>query len=234
MNEMPAKVPGPGKVAGWTLAAVLLLALGALVLLLLAVAVSNGVGADLDRRLLLAFRDPANLADPLGPAWLEVVVRDVTALGGLPVLALMTLFAGAWLWLVRRRQLAVFLVVAIAGGSLFNTLLKELVQRPRPDLFPHGTAAALSSFPSGHATMSAVFYLTVGGLLALSTPLLREKVFFLAWSVALVALVGVSRLYLGVHWPSDVLAGWIAGSCWALLALLLGRRYFLPQPPAAL
>ena len=176
-----------------------------------------------DQSVLLWFRNKADLSDPIGPQWLEVVVRDITALGGLLILGLLTIAACGYLWLTQRHRLALFVAVSIPAGSLLNTLLKEYFTRPRPDIVPHGTGAALSSFPSGHAMMSAVVFLTLGALLSLSTENTRIKIYILFWSVFLTVIVGISRVYLGVHWPTDIIAGWIAGGTWAILCLLVGH-----------
>jgi len=176
-----------------------------------------------DQSVLLWFRNKADLSDPIGPQWLEVVVRDITALGGLLILGLLTIAACGYLWLTQRHKLALFVAVSIPAGSLLNTLLKEYFTRPRPDIVPHGTGAALSSFPSGHAMMSAIVFLTLGALLSLSTENTRIKIYILFWSVFLTVIVGISRVYLGVHWPTDIIAGWIAGGTWAVLCLLVGH-----------
>lgn len=176
-----------------------------------------------DQSVLLWFRNKADLSDPIGPQWLEVVVRDITALGGLVILGLLTIAACGYLWLTQRHKLALFVAVSIPAGALLNTLLKEYFTRPRPDIVPHGTEAALSSFPSGHAMMSAVVFLTLGALLSLSTENTRIKIYILFWSVFLTVIVGISRVYLGVHWPTDIIAGWIAGGTWAVLCLLVGH-----------
>ena len=176
-----------------------------------------------DQSVLLWFRNKADLSDPIGPQWLEVVMRDITALGGLLILGLLTIAACGYLWLTQRHKLALFVAVSIPAGALLNTLLKEYFTRPRPDIVPHGTGAALSSFPSGHAMMSAVVFLTLGALLSLSTENTRIKIYILFWSVFLTVIVGISRVYLGVHWPTDIIAGWIAGGTWAVLCLLVGH-----------
>jgi len=176
-----------------------------------------------DQSVLLWFRNKADLSDPIGPQWLEVVVRDITALGGLVILGLLTIAACGYLWLTQRHKLALFVAVSIPAGALLNTLLKEYFTRPRPDIVPHGTGAALSSFPSGHAMMSAIVFLTLGALLSLSTENTRIKIYILFWSVFLTVIVGISRVYLGVHWPTDIIAGWIAGGTWAVLCLLVGH-----------
>jgi undecaprenyl-diphosphatase len=185
--------------------------------------VVHGTTAGFDHQLLLMLRNPADIADPLGPEWLEVVVRDVTALGGVVTLGMLTIAVCGYFWLQQKPRMALFVMLSIAGGSLFNSLLKEIFERPRPDLVPHSTAAAMSSFPSGHAMMSAVVYLTLGALLAHASSKLSIKLYILGWSIVLTIMVGVSRVYLGVHWPTDIIAGWIAGGIWALLSLLASR-----------
>ena len=206
---------------------IILVSLGLFVFFKLTEGVFDGDTSGFDQSVLLWFRNPSDLSDPVGPAWLEVVVRDITSLGGLVILGLLCVAACGYLWLRRQHRLALFIAVSISCGSIANALLKEFFSRPRPDLVPHETAAALSSFPSGHAMMSAVVYLTLGALLSLSTDDSRIKVYILSWSVFLTVLVGVSRIYLGVHWPTDIIAGWIAGGTWALLSLLVSRWIFL-------
>ncbi len=181
-----------------------------------------------DSALLLALREPGDRSDPLGPPWLEGAARDVTALGSLVVLGLLTLAVAGYLALGGKRHAAWLTVAAVAGGQLLNTLLKAGFARPRPDLVPHAVEVFSASFPSGHAMASAATYLTLGALLARVQRRRRLKLYTLGLAVALTLLVGVSRVYLGVHWPTDVLGGWAAGAVWALLcwlaALWLQRR----------
>lgn len=186
----------------------------------------DGSTGDFDRRVLLWFRNPLDVTDPVGPQSLEVLVRDITALGGVLVLGLLSLFACGYLWLRRQPGLAIFVAISVTLGTLINTVLKEVIARARPDLFAHATEAAFSSFPSGHAMMSTMVYLTLGALLSLSTEYRRIKIYILFWSVVLPLIVGLSRLYLGVHWPTDIFAGWVAGATWSLLCLLTYHRYF--------
>ncbi|MCK5360979.1 MAG: phosphatase PAP2 family protein [Gammaproteobacteria bacterium] len=185
--------------------------------------VIEGETSGFDQRVLLWFRNPDDLSEPIGPAWLEVVVRDITAMGGLLILGLLTIAACGYLWLTQRHKLALFVAIAIPTGSLLNAVLKDFFSRPRPDIVPHASAAAFSSFPSGHAMMSAAVFLTLGALLSLSTENKRIKIYILSWSVFLTIMVGISRIYLGVHWPTDIIAGWIAGATWAMVSLLLGH-----------
>lgn len=208
--------------------------LGALVLLALAVGgiwafaevadeVIEGTTRNLDRDLLLAFRTPGDPAAPIGPTWVQEIMRDLTALGGTAILTLTT-FAVAGFFLLRgRRGSALYLLVAVGGGLLLSTVAKQIFERPRPDLVPHGSFVHTASFPSGHSMLAAVTYLTLGVLVARTLPERRLKVYVLALAALIAGLVGVSRVYLGVHWPSDVVAGWLAGLAWASLCILGAR-----------
>jgi undecaprenyl-diphosphatase len=177
-----------------------------------------------DERVLLAFRTAGDPADPVGPHWFEEMVRDFTALGSTGVLTIVTLSVAGWLVVMGKGRTAAFVLVAVAGGVIASSLLKLGFARPRPDLVPHGMMVFTNSFPSGHAMMSAVVYLTLGDLLARAQRSVALKVYILSLAVFLTVLVGLSRIYLGVHWPSDVLAGWAVGACWALFCWLLMSR----------
>jgi undecaprenyl-diphosphatase len=202
--------------------------------LALASEVLEGETDALDTKLLLALRNPQNLADPIGPGWLEESARDITGLGGYVILTLVTLSALAYLLMAKKRGAAVLVLSAIVGGMLLSTLLKLGFERPRPDLVSHETRVYTASFPSGHAMLSAVTYLTLGALLTRIQKRRRIKAFIMTVAVLLTLLVGVSRTYLGVHWPSDVLAGWAVGAAWASLcwfvALQLQRRGQIEKP----
>jgi undecaprenyl-diphosphatase len=181
-----------------------------------------------DRAMLLAFRNPMDLANPIGPRWLEIVFRDITSLGGATVLTLMTIAVTGFLLIDGKRGAAVLVLASVTGGVLLSGILKLGVDRPRPDLVPHLVEEYTASFPSGHAMLSAVVYLTLGGLLSRVEGPQRIKIYILSVSLILTFLVGLSRIYLGVHWPTDVLAGWCAGATWAVLcwrvALALQQR----------
>jgi undecaprenyl-diphosphatase len=190
--------------------------------------VTEGDTQSLDRTLLLALRNPDDPSDPLGPRWLEELGRDVTALGGVGVLLFITVATAGFLALDGKSHAALFLVVAVVGGLIASSLLKRSFERPRPDLVPHGSYVYTSSFPSGHSTMATATYLTLGALLARVSPTRVLKIYFLSLAILVSLAVGVSRVYLGVHWPTDVFAGWTLGASWALLcwtvALVLQRR----------
>lgn len=185
--------------------------------------VVEGDTASLDRTLLLALRSPGDLADPLGPPWVEELFRDFTALGGVGVLMLLTLAVAGFLLLDRRVRAAMLVLASVGGGFVLSTLLKQLFSRPRPDLVPHESFVYTASFPSGHSMMAAVTYLTLGALLARVQPRRQVKAYLLVLAALVTLLVGISRVYLGVHWPTDVLAGWAAGAIWALLSWLVAR-----------
>jgi undecaprenyl-diphosphatase len=195
-----------------------------LVLTKLANAVGRGGAPAFDEWLILALRTPGNVADPVGPAWLEEMMRDFTALGSTGVLTVMVLAIAGFLAMTRKGHAALFVLVSVAGGVLISQVTKWAYARPRPDLVPHGAEVFSASFPSGHSMMSAVVYLTLGALLARTQSDRAVKAYILAVAVMLTALVGVSRVYLGVHWPTDVLAGWALGGLWALICLLLMQR----------
>lgn len=206
------------------LAAFAVAAGGLLLFLELGGEVLEGEPFAFDRAVLLAMREPGDPADPLGPHWFESMARDLTALGSFAVLALLTLAVVGYLLITRRRAVAAFVAVAVGGGAIASSLLKGLFQRPRPDLVPHAVEVYSHAFPSGHAMLSAVTYLTLGALLARLETRRRAKLYLLGVAVLLTALVGVSRIYLGVHWPSDVLAGWCMGASWAIGGWTLLRR----------
>ena len=205
------------------LLALLLIAAALWAFLGLADEVREGEQFRLDRAILLLFRDAADPTDPIGPPWLESAVRDITALGGTVVLTIVAAGAVIFLFLSGKRGAALFVLAAVVGAITLSFAIKAGIERPRPDLVPHGTAVYTASFPSGHATGAAATYLTLGALLARFQAHRRLKIFLLSFATTLTVLIGLSRVYLGVHWPSDVLAGWTLGASWALLCWLVAR-----------
>ena len=170
----------------------------------------------IDLQIIMWLRAAGNPTDPVGPGWLEDFVRDITALGSPAVLGLIVLIASVFLLLAGKRRLAIFMVLAAGGGTFAVTLLKHAFARPRPQLTPDGLMVYMASFPSGHAMVSAVVYLTLGALIARLAPRTVLKLYIMSVAVLLTGMIGLSRIYLGAHWPSDVLAGWAVGAAWAL------------------
>jgi undecaprenyl-diphosphatase len=183
--------------------------------------VREGETGAFDRTVLLAFRRPDALGTPIGPRWLMETARDITALGGFTVLTLVVGVAFALLLMHRRRLQALIFALAVAVGQCLAWLIKLIVARPRPDLVPHLDLAYSSSFPSGHSAMSPIVYMTLAAIVAAGDPVRAVKALLLGGAVLLALAIGVSRVYLGVHWPTDVLAGWTLGAATALCATLV-------------
>ena len=177
-----------------------------------------------DTWVLRALRQPGNPGLPIGPAWLQSAALDITALGSLTVLGLATFAIAGFLLLQGMTRTAAFVVVATSGGWLLNDLLKETFQRTRPDVVPHLREVMSLSFPSGHAMTSAAVYLTLGALTMRVADRPVTKFYCMAIAMLVTFLVGVSRVYLGVHYPTDVLAGWLMGFTWALACWAVERR----------
>jgi undecaprenyl-diphosphatase len=189
----------------------------------------------LDERIMLGLRVDDDPSRPRGPEWLPGAMRDVTALGSSPVLLIFLMGVAGALAARRQKHALVVLLVASAGGMVLNDLLKGLFSRPRPDLALHLTDVRSLSFPSGHAMVSAIIYLTIAAFLARLVQGRALKVYFVAFAFVLSFLVGVSRVYLGVHYPSDVLAGWCAGLAWALACWMTAgylQRRGTVEPPS--
>jgi undecaprenyl-diphosphatase len=186
--------------------------------------VLEGETRALEEKLLLAMRNAEDLSDPLGPLWLEEMGRDFTALGGVGVLTLLTLSSLGFLLLRRQFHACLYIGVAVGGAILISSLLKTGFDRPRPDLVAYGSYVYTSSFPSGHSMMASAVYFTLAALLASLELSGRVRAYLLAIAALFSFLVGISRVYLGVHWPTDVLAGWTAGIAWALLCWLVGQQ----------
>lgn len=199
-----------------TLLALVLGAAGLFAFARIAAEVGQGDTRALDEWLLIHLRTPGNLADPIGPIWLEEMMRDFSALGSTGVLALMVLAVAGFLAMTRKSYAALMILASVIGGVVISQSVKWTFGRPRPDLVPHGTEVYSMSFPSGHSMMSAVVYLTLGALLARTQAQPAVKAYILAVAMVLTLIVGLSRVYLGVHWPTDVLAGWTLGAAWAL------------------
>lgn len=171
----------------------------------LAEEIGEGETQGFDRAVMLALRQPTDPGEPIGPNWLKLAARDFTSLGSHAVLATITLAVAGYLALNHMRGAALLVLTSVAGGMTLSAVLKLGLNRERPNLVPHVVEVYTASFPSGHAMLSAVTYLTLGALLTRVQPRWLVKAYVLALAVLITLLVGASRVYLGVHWPTDVL-----------------------------
>jgi undecaprenyl-diphosphatase len=201
---------------GWLLTSILIIAALLFAFGLIAQEVVEGEPLAFDRTIMLAFRDAANPSIPIGPPWLLEAARDVTSLGSTIVLGIILFAVVGYLLLDRKRTAAWLMLGAVLGGVALNDLLKFAFARPRPDFVTPSVQVFTSSFPSGHAALSAITYLTLGAILARTHPSFRIRIYFMTLAATATGLVGLSRVYLGVHFPTDVLAGWCIGTAWAM------------------
>ena len=194
---------------------------------------------ELENRIMQAFRSEG---EPLGGEGFVSAMRDVTARGGAVVIVALTIFILGYEWLCRRYRVAILIAVATAGGQALNAGLKHVFARERPEATLHLVEVRSPSFPSGHSMAASIFYLTSGALLARTAKRQREKVYLMGCALLLTAAVGFSRVYLGVHYPTDVLAGWCVGAAWAITCWFVAdwlarrgtlRRENVPADPGA-
>jgi undecaprenyl-diphosphatase len=211
-----------GQEAGVLLAA-LAIVLALLVFSKTAGEMMEGDLREFDDGVLRMMRSADDPSVPIGPAWLVQVAIDVTALGGTGVLAIILLIVVGYLALEGRYDAIALIVIATAGGGVLSELLKWWFARKRPEIVPHLVNVGSASFPSGHSLLAVVTYLTLGAVLARFVPRRRSRTYCIVVSLLLALLIGLSRVYLGVHYPTDVLAGWSAGLAWALPCWLVAR-----------
>lgn len=184
---------------------------------------SQAAPRSFDERVLLNFRDSDDLARPVGPDWLPNVVRDCTSLGSWIVLSTVTISFTVYFVLTRRYAYGAMLLTAVGSGLFIGKLIKNWVERPRPQLVPHGDVVSGESFPSNHALMSTIVYLLLAVLLQRDLPARRVRVLVFLVAALVPLVVGMTRVYLGVHWPTDVVAGWTIGLVWVGLFSVLAR-----------
>jgi undecaprenyl-diphosphatase len=228
-----AATDAPQRVLGavrWAWPTLLLVAAAALALAAHIVEeVAEGDTLRSDRAILLALRHADDPSRPIGPSWLMQTAIDLSALGGFTVLWIFGVVAAGYLILHQRRAAAVWLSASLIGASLFDAGLKSYFHRARPNVVPHLAEVSTSSFPSGHAMISAAAYLSVALMLAETDPRRVGRVYLLIVACVLVVMIGCSRVFLGVHWPSDVAAGWCFGSLWALAVFVAKRALQSPR-----
>lgn len=177
-----------------------------------------------DHAILLAFRRADDPSTPIGPSWLVQSAIDISALGGTTFITLLTIAAAGFLALHKRWRRMFTLISAVGGAAILSSTIKLSLLRERPAIAAHLTEFWSYSFPSGHAMVSAAAYLTVGMMLASTQETKRARIYLVSLAVGMTVLIGVTRIYLGVHWPSDVVGGWCAGAAWALLFWVFMRR----------
>ena len=179
-----------------------------------------------DSDILRALRVDGDPATPIGSAHMAGMVRDLTALGSVIALTLFTAIAVLFLAVQRRWTAALTVLCVIGGGQIVSTLVKIMVGRARPDIVTHLALEVSPSFPSGHAMMSMIAYVTFAALIGWSIKSQAARIFLVLAAVALSLAIGLSRLYVGVHWPTDVLAGWCLGLAWLAIwgLVVLARR----------
>lgn len=220
---------------GRILVAALGIVLGVWIFWTIASAMSSGRIQGIDEHLLLALRRPDDRAVPVGPHWLQTTALELTALGSGVVLVTIILLVLGYLAIERRFAMLGYVALASLGGMILNTALKAAFARPRPTIVPPLAVVGSTSFPSGHSMIAAAVYLTLGALLARTTTRWRLRIYYLGTALVMTGVIGLTRVYLGVHYPSDVLAGWAAGVAWALtceLGVAYLQRRGVVAPPA--
>lgn len=203
------------------------LALSAVLFLFIRLAgeVMEGDTQAFDAGIVRSLRDAADPSRPIGPPWMENVLLDVTALGSPVVLGLIVAIIAGYLVLQARYLTAIIVLATSITGEVLNESLKLLFERPRPTIVPHLRTVVTASFPSGHAMESAIIYLTLGALLTRVVEGRLTKIYCMAIAIFLTFIVGVSRVFLGVHYPTDVLGGWMLGFLWAAVTFLVTHRF---------
>ncbi|HEY0053413.1 MAG TPA: phosphatase PAP2 family protein [Caulobacteraceae bacterium] len=208
------------------LSALFVIALGVLTFVEVADDMTEADGQAFDQAVLTWMQPVAG--EPRGPWWAHEAAADLTSLGGISVLALFAVIAFAFLLIQRKHLSAALLAVGLAGGVGLSEGLKSLFGRERPPQDFQAVETLNASFPSGHALLAAVFYLTLGVMLTRAFPRTHLKAFVLGAAMTIALLIGLTRVYLGAHWASDVIAGWSVGAAWAmvlwLIAYAVGRR----------
>lgn len=183
--------------------------------------IAEGDLASFDTAILLSFRQTGSLAEMIGPPWFQQTMIDITTLGGRTVLTLIIAGSACFMLMKHAYRLAALIVGATLSGSLIVAALKGFLARPRPLVVEQLVTETSMSFPSGHAANSAIVYLTIAIFFMRYEPKPATRYFVLGLAVLIVTAIGISRIAMGVHWPSDVLAGWLFGTTWACLWALI-------------
>lgn len=187
--------------------------------------VMTGETQSFDESLLRSMRSVVDPATPLGPSWLTALAHGATELGGTPFLTAATVLLAGWFAVRRQWRFLAILLAAVLGETLLSHVLKELFDRPRPDIVPHLVHVSSKSFPSGHASSAAAIFLTIAALVAVRLPKRSARALVFASAGLLALFVGASRVYLGVHYPTDIVGGWSLGAAWAAIVWIAARRF---------
>lgn len=206
-------------------AAWILLCCGLGVFFTVAFLVMNDLTDEIDRQIILTMRNSSDLSDAGGPVWFQETAAELTALGGYPILILISIFVVIALLIGRKASAAFFLSVTLISGSVVSSLLKLLFNRPRPDLVDHLDKTFTSSFPSAHAMVSMIAWLTLAAVAVRFMKSRPLRIYVLWGAVTIALMIGMTRVYLGVHWPSDVIAGWAMGLTWASFSWLIADAF---------
>ncbi|MEZ6046130.1 MAG: phosphatase PAP2 family protein [Planctomycetaceae bacterium] len=223
LNSLRSVVKWFGEREPIVLVALLIVVLSVWAFIELTDKVLDGESHAFDTRVLQSMRQPDDPHKPIGPEWAAEMGRDITSLGGYAFLSMLTFASAIFLFLDKKYRTMITLLIAVVSGFFLTFGLKWYFQRPRPDIVPHLAVVKSASFPSGHSMMSAVIFLTLGTLLATTLGRRRLRYFVLGMALFLTVIVGCSRVYLGVHYPTDVLAGWAGGLLWATFCWLVSR-----------
>ncbi|MEN3971235.1 phosphatase PAP2 family protein [Sphingomicrobium sp. XHP0235] len=212
------------RIDSWLLVGFMISTLVLFGLAVLAEEILEGDSFAFDQTIISGLRLATDPAQAIAPGWVTSAMIDITAMGGGTILSFVTIFAVGYLLAIGRQRIALFVAAVIVTGAILTDLLKSLFSRARPDLVPHLVEVHSLSFPSGHSMNSALVYLTLAALVARTRTDTGVRIYLMSAALLLTFLVGVSRVYLGVHWPTDVLAGWGVGALWAALASLIAKR----------
>jgi undecaprenyl-diphosphatase len=218
MTEQPLKAARAFGIAALALACIILFIVTASMAL-------GGSAQAFDEAFVRSLRSAADPATPIGPGWLTPLAHGATELGGTPFLTLLTVILAGWFAARRQWTFLAILLAAVLGETLLSQAMKAIFDRPRPDIVPHLVHVSSKSFPSGHASSGATTYLTIAALIAaqIQGRTSRALVFVAAGAVAFA--IGASRIYLGVHYPTDIVGGWSLGAAWAAIVWIAARRF---------
>ncbi len=190
---------------------------GILIFISIADMVVDGETQHFDNSILKSLREPADVSQPAFPDWVTEAMKDITSLGSATVIVIFTIIIVGYLLLRKKYYWMWLVIIATIGGALLVWGLKEFIGRTRPEIVTHLLKENSLSFPSGHSMMSAIVYLTQATLITKIEESRKVRIYIISTALFLTMLIGISRVYIGVHYPTDVLAGWIAGISWALL-----------------